>query len=145
MTILHPITVITFLVVLMTASRAGYIFLELQHQLDFHLGENCTRSTTDVPSRPQLQCLSGPCQDTPPHVICDNLDFPSNYTRWNCTPPFAEEGGEGGVTLGNFTIQCEEYYDFPYSNIYPDFVWDGSCALLYHLIPPSEPLDFSRF
>jgi hypothetical protein len=128
-----------FFIVLITPVRAQYYRLQGEDFLDFEMGMNCTYSDTNLISQPQLQCISGPCQDAPFLVICHNLDFVSRveYTAsnisWNCTAQIVG----GGATLGDYSVQCEVDPTNPY------FVWAGSCALLYTLIDPSESVDAS--
>jgi len=88
---------------------------------------------------PQLQCVSGPCQETPSVVQCRNVGSNGLDVQWKCEAEFAD--GRVSFDQSSLVVSCEGFD-------YPDDPWvtAGSCGLRYGLVDhrPASSTDHAR-
>lgn len=99
------------------------IFMDDVKALTLRQGKHTRGRRSTVP---QLECLSGPCQQTPSVVQCRNVGSDGYQTQWKCEAEFPD-----GISFdqNSLIVSCEGYD-------YPDdpYITADSCGLQYSLI-----------
>ena len=76
---------------------------------------------------PQLDCISGPCHETPRVVQCRNVGSDGYETQWKCEAEFSDS--RISFDQSSLVVSCEGY-DYPND----PYITAGSCGLQYSLV-----------
>ena len=97
----------------------GRVLLEDVKALTLRMGKQTRGRRSTVA---QLDCMSGPCHETPKVVQCRNVGTDGYETQWKCEAEFSDPGIS--FDQSSLIVSCEGFD-------YPDdpFITAGSCEI----------------